>query len=150
MLGAFTVLDVAAAAARGRARAFDALDLGVATLSPAALGPRAARAASELDERLTRDWIRRYGVDAVAGCARRGPVALAPALTIALLVGPVAAGLVGTLGPAFGVLPGLAERRPVARALARARRRARDRPLGGAQPLDRARRHRAGARRHDR
>lgn len=41
---------------------------------------------------------------------RRRP--LAPALTLALLLGPVAAGLLGTLAPAFGYMPALGGTRP--------------------------------------
>jgi len=39
--------------------------------------------------------------------ARRGPLGLFPALTLGLLLGPLAAGLLGTLLPAFGYLPAL-------------------------------------------
>jgi putative thiamine transport system permease protein len=50
---------------------------------------------------------------ASSGAGRRiGLIAFAPALTVALLVGPVAAGLAGTLAPAFGWLPALGGDRP--------------------------------------
>lgn len=61
VLGNFTVLDLAALPPEDRAR-FDALDLGPATLSPEELGPALPEPHPSWMERLTQDWIRRYGV----------------------------------------------------------------------------------------
>ncbi|ADZ72124.1 ABC transporter substrate-binding protein [Polymorphum gilvum] len=55
-----TVLDVAGLSAEDRAR-FDALDLGVATLSPADLGPTLPEPHPSWMTRLEDAWIARYG-----------------------------------------------------------------------------------------
>ena len=100
---------------------FDALDLGVATLSPEELGTAPARAASELDDPHRRGLdppLRRRSVDPMRplvqriAAYRRGAApavcrlpsahrACVPALTLLAMLGPVCAGLLGT------VLPGL-------------------------------------------
>ncbi len=41
---------------------FDALDLGIATLKPAELGPTLSEPHASWMERLETEWIRRYGV----------------------------------------------------------------------------------------
>jgi putative thiamine transport system substrate-binding protein len=56
-----TVLDLAALDAADRAR-FDALDLGVATLRPEALGPALPEPHPSWMERLEEAWKIRYGV----------------------------------------------------------------------------------------
>ena len=61
VLGYGTVLDMAAITAEERA-AFDALDLGVATLSPADLGIVQAEPHPSWATRLADDWADRYGV----------------------------------------------------------------------------------------
>lgn len=61
VLGNFTVLDMAALSAEDRAR-FEALDLGPATLSPEELGPSLPEPHPSWMERLSLDWIKRYGV----------------------------------------------------------------------------------------
>lgn len=61
ILGFQTVLDLNALAPADRAR-FDALDLGVATLSPADLGPALLEPHASWMVRIGQDWIERYGV----------------------------------------------------------------------------------------
>ncbi len=61
VLGSFTVLDLDLLEAADRA-AFEALDLGVATLGPEALGPALPEPHPSWMERLSRDWISRFGV----------------------------------------------------------------------------------------
>ncbi|MEC9344418.1 MAG: ABC transporter substrate-binding protein [Pseudomonadota bacterium] len=56
-----TVLDTTSLPAEFRA-AFDALDLGVATLRPAELGPALAEPHASWMSRLEEEWTRRYGV----------------------------------------------------------------------------------------
>jgi putative thiamine transport system substrate-binding protein len=56
-----TVLDMAALSAEERA-AFDALDLGVATLRPQELGPTLSEPHASWMTRLEQEWARRYGV----------------------------------------------------------------------------------------
>lgn len=60
VLGNFTVLDMAALDPADRAR-FDALDLGIATLSPEELGAALPEPHPAWMERLARDWVSRYG-----------------------------------------------------------------------------------------
>ncbi len=47
------------------------------------------------------------GVIAVARSLERNPFAFAPVLTIAIVIGPILVGLLGTLAPAFGLHPAL-------------------------------------------
>ena len=61
VMGNFTVLDVAALPEADRAR-FAAIDPGVATLSPEALGKALPEPHPSWMERLARDWTVRYGV----------------------------------------------------------------------------------------
>ncbi|WP_424933907.1 ABC transporter substrate-binding protein [Amaricoccus macauensis] len=61
ILGNFTVLDVANLPDAERAR-FEALDLGVATLSPQELGESLPEPHPSWMERLSEDWARRYGL----------------------------------------------------------------------------------------
>lgn len=61
ILGFQTVLDLARLAPEDRAR-FDALELGVATLSPAALGPVLLEPHASWMTRIAQDWTARYGV----------------------------------------------------------------------------------------
>ncbi|MEJ6404608.1 ABC transporter substrate-binding protein [Yoonia sp. 2307UL14-13] len=61
VLGYGTVLDVDALSAEDRAL-FDALELGVATLSPAELGTVQAEPHPSWMTRIADDWIERYGV----------------------------------------------------------------------------------------
>lgn len=61
VLGFQTVLDLAALDADGRAL-FDALDLGVATLAPADLGPALLEPHASWATRISADWVARYGV----------------------------------------------------------------------------------------
>jgi putative thiamine transport system substrate-binding protein len=61
VLGFQTVLNMAAISPKDRAR-FDALELGVATLSPADLGPVLLEPHSSWMTRIADDWIARYGV----------------------------------------------------------------------------------------
>lgn len=61
ILGFQTVLDIQALSPEDRAR-FDALDLGVATLSPAALGPVLLEPHASWMTRIAQDWTSRYGV----------------------------------------------------------------------------------------
>lgn len=61
VLGNFTVLDLEALEPADRDR-FDAIELGVATLSPEALGPVLPEPHPSWMERLARDWAERYGV----------------------------------------------------------------------------------------
>ncbi len=61
VLGFQTVLNLAALTPDDRAR-FDALDLGVATLSPADLGPALLEPDASWMVRINEDWISRYGV----------------------------------------------------------------------------------------
>ena len=56
-----TVLDMAALAGED-AKKFDSLDLGVATLSPADLGPTLNEPHASWMTRLEKEWTRRYGV----------------------------------------------------------------------------------------
>ncbi len=56
-----TVLNLAALAPTDRAR-FDALDLGVATLSPADLGPVLLEPHASWMVKVGEDWVKRYGV----------------------------------------------------------------------------------------
>lgn len=61
ILGFQTVLDIQALAPEDRAR-FDALDLGIATLSPADLGPVLLEPHASWMTRIAQDWTARYGV----------------------------------------------------------------------------------------
>lgn len=61
ILGYGTVLDMAALTAEDRAR-FDALELGVATLSPEELGQVQAEPHPSWMTRIAEDWTSRYGV----------------------------------------------------------------------------------------
>ncbi|MBS1301944.1 ABC transporter substrate-binding protein [Loktanella sp. SALINAS62] len=61
VLGYGTVLDMEALSDEQRA-AFDALDLGIATLSPAALGAVQAEPHPSWMTRIADDWAQRYGV----------------------------------------------------------------------------------------
>ena len=61
ILGFQTVLDLARLAPEDRAR-FDALELGVATLSPADLGPVLLEPHASWMTRIAQDWTSRYGV----------------------------------------------------------------------------------------
>lgn len=61
VLGFQTVLDLAALPAADRAR-FEALQLGVATLSPQALGPTLLEPHASWMTRIAADWQGRYGV----------------------------------------------------------------------------------------
>lgn len=61
ILGFQTVLDIQSLAPEDRAR-FDALDLGIATLSPADLGPVLLEPHASWMTRIAQDWTARYGV----------------------------------------------------------------------------------------
>lgn len=61
ILGFQTVLDLAALAPEDRAR-FDTLELGVATLTPEALGPALLEPHASWVTRIGEDWQARYGV----------------------------------------------------------------------------------------
>jgi putative thiamine transport system substrate-binding protein len=61
VLGNFTVLDLEALAPEDRAR-FDAIDFGVATLSPEALGVALPEPHPSWMDRLALDWAERYGL----------------------------------------------------------------------------------------
>ncbi len=61
VLGFQTVLDVAKLPFADKAR-FDALDLGIATLSPADLGPALLEPHASWATRIAADWTARYGV----------------------------------------------------------------------------------------
>lgn len=61
VLGFQTVLDIQALSAEDRAT-FDTLDLGVATLSPADLGPVLLEPHASWMTRIAQDWTARYGV----------------------------------------------------------------------------------------
>jgi len=61
VLGYGTVLDIEKLSAEDRA-AFEGIELGVATLTPDALGPALPEPHPSWMERLTEDWIARYGV----------------------------------------------------------------------------------------
>ena len=61
LLGFQTVLNMAALGPQDRAR-FDSLALGVATLSPADLGPVLLEPHASWMVRISQDWVRRYGV----------------------------------------------------------------------------------------
>jgi putative thiamine transport system substrate-binding protein len=61
VLGFQTVLDLSSLNTSDRAR-FDALDLGIATLSPADLGPTLLEPHASWMVRIGQDWISRYGV----------------------------------------------------------------------------------------
>lgn len=61
ILGFQTVLDLQSLAPEDRAR-FDALDLGVATLAPADLGPVLLEPHASWMTRIAQDWSARYGV----------------------------------------------------------------------------------------
>ena len=61
VLGFQTVLNMAALGPEDRAR-FDGLALGVATLSPAALGPVLLEPHASWMTQVSADWIARYGV----------------------------------------------------------------------------------------
>ena len=61
ILGFLTVLNMAALGPEDKAR-FDGLSLGVATLSPADLGPMLLEPHGSWATRLADDWIARYGV----------------------------------------------------------------------------------------
>lgn len=61
VLGFQTVLDLDALAPEDRAR-FDALDLGIATLAPAEMGPALLEPHASWAVRLAEDWQTRYGV----------------------------------------------------------------------------------------
>lgn len=61
VLGFQTVLNVAALPSEDKAR-FDALDLGIATLSPEQLGPSLLEPHPSWMTRIAQDWVQRYGV----------------------------------------------------------------------------------------
>ncbi|NEX44610.1 ABC transporter substrate-binding protein [Pseudotabrizicola algicola] len=61
VLGFQTVLDLSSLDAPDKAR-FDALDLGIATLSPADLGPALLEPHASWMVRISQDWMQRYGV----------------------------------------------------------------------------------------
>ena len=61
VLGFQTVLDLSSLSPAERTR-FDALDLGVATLSPADLGPALLEPHGSWMVRISQDWMQRYGV----------------------------------------------------------------------------------------
>lgn len=61
VLGFQTVLDLSSLSDADRAR-FDALELGVATLAPAKLGPALLEPHGSWMVRIGQDWIERYGV----------------------------------------------------------------------------------------
>lgn len=61
VLGFQTVLNLAALPPEDRAR-FDALDLGIATLSPADMGPALLEPHASWMTRIAADWTARYGV----------------------------------------------------------------------------------------
>jgi putative thiamine transport system substrate-binding protein len=61
ILGFQTVLNQSALSAEDQAR-FAALDLGVATLSPAEIGPALLEPHSSWMVRIGQDWMQRYGV----------------------------------------------------------------------------------------
>lgn len=61
ILGFQTVLNLAALSEQDQAR-FEALELGVATLSPADLGPALLEPHASWMVRISQDWIERYGV----------------------------------------------------------------------------------------
>jgi putative thiamine transport system substrate-binding protein len=61
VLGFQTVLNLSALSAADQAR-FDALDLGIATLSPGDLGPALLEPHASWMTRISEDWVRRYGV----------------------------------------------------------------------------------------
>lgn len=61
ILGFQTVLDIQSLAPEDRAR-FDALELGIATLSPADLGPVLLEPHASWMTRIAQDWTARYGV----------------------------------------------------------------------------------------
>ena len=61
VLGFQTVLDLSSLDGASRAR-FDALDLGIATLSPADLGPALLEPHASWMIRIGQDWMQRYGV----------------------------------------------------------------------------------------
>ena len=61
VLGFQTVLDLSSLSDSDRAR-FDALELGVATLSPADLGPALLEPHGSWMVRIGQDWMQRYGV----------------------------------------------------------------------------------------
>ena len=61
VLGFQTVLNIDALTPPDRAR-FDALDLGVATLTPAQLGPVLLEPDASWMTRIAQDWVSRYGV----------------------------------------------------------------------------------------
>ncbi|MFO6463574.1 ABC transporter substrate-binding protein [Jannaschia sp. KMU-145] len=61
ILGYGTVLDMGKLSEADRA-AFDALDIGPATLSPAELGPAQPEPHPSWADRLSADWVARYGV----------------------------------------------------------------------------------------
>lgn len=61
VLGFQTVLNLAALPAEDKAR-FDGLELGVATLSPAELGPVLLEPHASWMTRVSDDWVKRYGV----------------------------------------------------------------------------------------
>lgn len=61
VLGFQTVLNLNALSAEDRAR-FDSLELGIATLSPAELGPSLLEPHASWMVRISQDWIARYGV----------------------------------------------------------------------------------------
>ena len=61
ILGFQTVLNQAALTPEDRAR-FDALELGVATLSPADLGPVLLEPHATWMVKIAEDWAKRYGI----------------------------------------------------------------------------------------
>lgn len=61
LLGFQTVLNLAALGPEDRAK-FDALALGVATLSPADLGPGLLEPHASWMSKISEDWVKRYGV----------------------------------------------------------------------------------------
>ena len=60
-MGFQTVLNLAALTPEDRAR-FDALELGVATLSPADLGPALLEPHASWMVKIAEDWAARYGI----------------------------------------------------------------------------------------
>ena len=103
--------------------------------SAAACGPRALRGAAARHRDACRPrrscrsarspirpgWSRSRPSGCAASAADRPCCARCPALTLLVFLGPVAAGLLGTLLPAFGYLPALGGDGALARAVAAAR-----------------------------
>ena len=82
---------------------FDALELGIATLAPDAMGTGLLEPPPKLDD------PRGTGLD--RALRHRGMIRAAPGLVVALMALPVAAGLASAVLPAFGYFPGFGEAR---------------------------------------